>query len=137
LGRGLFVRTSKDWVAWESPIQLSSDQAAEVQLPAIAAWGPMVHVTWMERHDTSWQMYYRGSKDHGRSWSGRVLVSVPNAGSTLIDSKGFEITSNDDQTSVADDGLGNAHIVWCVRARDGNTTGTAWHAIVRWRRRAD
>ncbi len=137
LGRGLFVRTSKDWVNWDSPTQLSSDQAAEVRMPAIAAWGPMVHVSWMERRDASWQMYYRGSKDHGRSWSERLLVSVPNASSTLIDNKGFQITGDDDQTSVADDGLGNAHIVWCVSPRNGNTSGTAWHAIVRWRRHPD
>jgi len=131
--KGLFVRTSKNWSDWIDPLQLSGQDSEEVRMAAIAAWGPMVHVTWMERHGTRWQMYYRGSKDHGLSWSETLLLSKPHAGSTLIDNDGFDITSDDDQSSVTDDGRGTVHAVWAVRRGPaGKSTGTVCHAIIRW-----
>jgi hypothetical protein len=137
LAKGLFVRKSKDWINWDSPVQLSSVEAEEVRMPAIAAWGPMVHVTWMERRSASWQMYYCGSKNNGRTWSDRLLLSVPDANCSLINGDGFQITCDDDQTSVTDDGLGNAHIVWAVSKVGSNAPGTVWHGVVRWQRPAD
>jgi hypothetical protein len=131
-GKGLFVRTSNNWGDWQAAIQLSDNDVEEVRLPAIAAWGPMVHVIWAQRRDKSWQACYRGSSDHGLTWSKKILLSVPTASCTLVDGDGFDITCDDDQSCVADDGLGNVHTVWAVKRHEGTERGTVWHAIVRW-----
>jgi hypothetical protein len=132
-GKGLFVRASDNWVDWQAAIQLSDNDVDEVRMPAIATWGPMVHVIWAQRRGKSWQTYYRGSPDHGLTWSKQILLSVPTAGCTLVGNDGFEITCDDDQSSVADDGLGNVHAVWAVKGREESECGTVWHAIIRWR----
>jgi hypothetical protein len=129
--KGLFVRTSRDWKAWADPVRLTEGDVAEVRMPAVAARGPLVHVTWLERRGGRWQAYYRGSRDGGRSWSDKVLLSVPHAGSQLVGDDGFDRVSDDDQTSVTDDGSGTAHAVWVVRGRRPGA-GVVWHAVVRW-----
>jgi hypothetical protein len=128
----LFVRSADTWGDWHDAIRLSSDDAAEVRMPAAAACGPMVHVTWMERRGVRWQTYYRGSRDHGRLWSETLLISKPRAGSALVGGDGFDIRGDDDQSSVTDDGLGNVHAVWAVNGRRGVEHGRVWHAIIRW-----
>ncbi len=74
----------------------------------------MVHLIWMERQNGCWQTYYRGSKDHGRSWSEPLRVSTPHAGIELVKDAGFDRVSDDDRSSITDDGTGTAHAVWSV-----------------------
>lgn len=130
--KGIFVRRSHDWRKWEDPTQLSADEVDEVRMPAIAAFGPMVHVMWMERKNVRWQTYYRGSKDHGLIWSERLLLSTPHPGSTLIEDAGFNLVSEDDQSSMTDDGDGITHAVWPVAGPPGKAPGRIWHAAIRW-----
>lgn len=130
-GKGLFVRTSRNWNAWTDPVRLTEGDVAEVRMPAVAARGPLVHVTWLERRRGRWQAYYRSSRDGGRSWSDKVLLSVPHAGAQLVGEDGFDRVSDDDQSGVTDDGSGAAHAVWVVRGRRPGA-GAVWHAVVRW-----
>lgn len=130
--KGLFVRTGRNWDDWLDPIPLSGKDAEEVRMAAIAAWGPMVHVTWMERRGTRWQAYYRGSKDHGLTWSETLLMSKPHASSILVDDDGFDIPGDDDQSSVTDDGRATVHAVWAVKRQAAKSAGTVWHAVIRW-----
>jgi hypothetical protein len=130
--KGLFVRRSTNWRKWEDPIKLSADPVEEVRMPAIAAFGPLVHVMWMERKNGRWKVYYRASKDHGLTWSEQLLLSAPHSGSTLIDDDGFTLISDDDQCSITDDGTGMAHAVWSVVGPPGKASGRVWHAAIRW-----
>jgi hypothetical protein len=137
LAKGLAVRQSDDWNRWANSRRLSDEAvpegpAEEVRMPAIAALGPMVHVSWIERRNGRWQMYYRGSRDRGQSWSKRLRLSVPHASSTLIDQQGFRLTSDDDQTCVADDGAGTVHVVWAVRGAGPSVPSRIWHARIKW-----
>ena len=131
-GVAVLVRHSRDWQHWGQPLQLSDDSANEARLPAIASWDHMVHVTWMERRNGLWHVYYRGSKNHGRTFSDAIRLSVPSPRSTLITEDGFRLTGEDDQTSITDDGMGNAHAVWSVRRDGDDVVGTVWHAVVSW-----
>lgn len=120
------VRRSTDWKSWEDAISLSSDAAEEVRMAAIDACGPMVHVTWMERTGASWHAYYRGSRDHGETWSAACCLSEAVVLADASIANGFQINSDDDQSSVRDDGLGRVHAVWCI------SRGSVVHAIVDW-----
>ena len=129
-GTEVIVRRSADWRSWGSAASLSSDAAEEVRMAAIDACGPMVHVTWMERFGASWHAYYRGSRDYGETWSKPCCLSKA---IVLLDSSpsgGFQISSDDDQSSVRDDGLGRVHAVWSTRG------GGVMHAIVKWSSKA-
>jgi hypothetical protein len=137
LAKGLAVRQSDDWNRWTNSKRLSDEAvpegpAKEVRMPAIAALGPMVHVSWIERRNGRWQMYYRGSRDRGQSWSKRLRLSVPNASSALIDEQGFRLTSDDDQSCVTDDGAGTVHVVWAVKGAGPSVPGRIWHARIKW-----
>jgi hypothetical protein len=133
LANGLFIRRSENWREWSKPEQLSSLDAEETRLPAIAAFGPIVHVTWLERRGERWHAYYRGSKDAGANWSGPLRLSEPHSGSTLIAADGFDLVSDDDQSSIADDGAGIAHAVWAVSGHNSQQPGRIWHAAIEWR----
>ena len=126
------MRHSHDWKHWDQPLQLSDDSADEARLPAIASWDQMVHATWMERRNELWHVYYRGSKNCGRTFSDAIRLSVSSPRSTLITKDGFRLTGEDDQTSITDDGMGNAHAVWSVRREGDDFIGTVWHAVVSW-----
>ncbi|MHC5540183.1 sialidase family protein [Singulisphaera rosea] len=119
--RQLLTRRSVAGKGWSEPITLSNPSAEEVRMAAIDARGPMVHVTWVERNGTSWHAYYRGSRNSGESWMPTVRVS--GEGTT---SARFALHSDDDQSSVRDDGLGRVHAVWCSRG------GDVWHAVLEW-----
>ncbi len=134
LGKELFVRRNEAWQQWQTAVKLSSDEVEAVRMPAIAAWGPMVHVIWMQRQSGRWQTYYRGSRDSGRNWSEKLLLSLPNANSELVNHTGFERVSDDDQSSITDDGTGSAHAVWSViSSNTSNTPDRVWHAKIEWR----
>jgi hypothetical protein len=124
--RGLMIRRSRDWKVWEDPKSLSSPTAEEVRMAAIDACGPMVHVMWMERIGHMWQSYYRGSLDHGVTWSAPCCLSESFVRLDSSISNGFQIYGDDDQSSLRDDGLGRIHAVWCVRG------GNVVHAIIEW-----
>lgn len=130
-GKGLSVRSSRDWRAWGEAIPLASDAAEEVRFPSIAARGPMVHATWMERRGGRYRMWYRGSKDRGASWPAPILLDPPTAPDSPEDG-GFYVSSDDDQASVADDGAGTAHAVWAARASAGGTLEVR-HAVIAWK----
>ena len=123
---GLMVRRSKDWKAWETPLQLSSADAEEVRMAAIDTCGPMVHVTWMERVGNIWHAYYRGSRDFGETWSVSCRLSTAIKRSDSSIANGFGIYGDDDQSSVSDDGLGRIHVVWSVQG------GGFIHAVIEW-----
>ena len=109
----IMVARSADWKQWSEPRRLSSEQAKESRLAAINAWGPRVHVAWLERrdgseHDSCWNAYYRVSGDYGQSWSLPLRLAGHPAS---ID---FAILP-DEQICVADDGEGQVHVVWATR----------------------
>ena len=95
-------------------------------MAAIDACGPMVHVTWMERIGTNWHAYYRGSRDYAETWSSACCLSQTIVLSDSTIENGFQIVSDDDQSSVRDDGTGRVHAVWSIRR------GGVVHAIVDW-----
>jgi hypothetical protein len=128
LGAGLSVRHSDDWKGWSGAMRLSQASAEEVRLPAIAALGPMVHVIWAERHQGRWAMSYRGSRNAGESWSERIGLTRP-------DESQFDLTSDDDQFCVRDDGAGTVHAVWAVRGKGPAFSGArVWYAAIKWQR---
>ncbi len=122
----LMMRQSCDWRTWNDARPLSSDSAEEVRMAALNACGGMVHVTWMERVGASWHTYYCGSRDYGVTWSDAQCLSAEVSLPDGTTAKGFQINSDDDQSSVFDDGTGRAHAVWGMRG------GRVAHAIVEW-----
>lgn len=132
LAKALFVTQSDNWSRWKKALLLSSQTAEEIRMPAIAALGPMVHVTWMERRDGHWQMWYRGSRNHGETWSEALMVSPPHASATLIDEVGFDQPLDDDQSCIADDGAGTVFVVWTVLRSGRAGAGRIWLATVKW-----
>lgn len=135
LAKALWVRSSENWEQWKTPIRLSSDSAEEIRMPAIATSGAMVHVTWMERRNGRWQTWYRGSRNHGKAWSERLLLSPQNESSTLIDELGFDAPADDDQSCITDDGAGTVYVVWTVWGR--NASSRIWLASIKWQNSAD
>ncbi|SIO28406.1 hypothetical protein SAMN05444166_3482 [Singulisphaera sp. GP187] len=134
LGKELLVRRGMNWSRWDDPSMLSTRDPEAVRMPAIAAWGPMVHLTWMERQNDRWRNYYRGSKDYGRHWSEPLLLSVPHVGTELINPAGFDRVSDDDQSCITDDGTGTAHAVWSVLSpHPVEIPGRVWHATIEWK----
>lgn len=122
----LMVRQSPDGHVWEEAKSLSNETVDEVRMAAIDACGAMVHVTWMERSGMNWQAFYRGSQDYGQTWSPALCLSQA---ITLTDgtiTNGFQITSDDDQSSVRDDGTGRAHCAWSISG------GRVVHALLDW-----
>ena len=125
-GTGLMVRRSRDWKTWEVPFQLATSAAEEVRMAAIDGCGSMVHVTWLERIGKSWHAYYRGSRNFGDTWSAPCCLSQSIRQSDSSISSGFQIHSDDDQSSIRDDGCGRIHAVWCIRG------GSIVHAVLDW-----
>ncbi len=130
--KGLFVKRLKNWDQWNEPQRLSNPAAEEIRMPALSSYGSMVHLTWLERKKGRWQAYYRGSSNQGLTWSDPLILSVPNPGSALIDKQGFALTSDDDQSSVTEDGAGTVHAVWAVRGLPTKSAGRIWHAKIHW-----
>ncbi len=130
-GTALWARTSHDWTTWSTAIRLSAEGVEEVRNPAISAAGDVVHAIWMERSGERYQMRYRASKDGGTNWSETLTLSRSHPASSLVTGHGFAIGSDDDQSAVADDRAGTAHIVWAV---GGKLAGgyAIWHASVEW-----
>lgn len=122
----LMIRHTPDWKVWHDAKKLSSEVADEVRMAAIDACGSMVHVTWMERVGTNWHVYYRGSRDYGQTWSSPLCLSEAITLSDTSIVNGFQITSDDDQSSVRDDGTGRIHAVWTMNG------GDVAHAIIDW-----
>lgn len=125
----LVVRSSDDWKSWQEPIKLSGDEAEEVRMAAIDAYGALVHVTWMERSGEVWHAYYCGSHDHGRTWANPVCLSG-GMGRLPTPANGFQLFGDDDQSSVRDDGQGRVHAVWAIRG------GQIMHAVLDWKKTA-
>ena len=122
----LMIRHTPDGKVWNEARKFSSEAADEVRMAAIDACGPMVHVTWMERVGTNWHVYYRGSRDYGETWSSPLCLSKTITLSDTTIANGFQITSDDDQSSVTDDGTGRVHAVWTMNG------GDVVHAIIDW-----
>jgi hypothetical protein len=80
----------------------------------------------MERSAGVWHTWYCGSRDRGRTWVEPLCVSRRMPRGTGAAADGFQISSDDDQSSVRDDGRGRVHLTWSVRG------GTIAHAIVEW-----
>jgi hypothetical protein len=138
LAKQLFVRRMEGWTLIPDPVDLSDETADEVRMPAIAARGTMVHVTWMERHNRLWRIICRGSNDSGRTWSDRIRLDVPGVTSKAAAAPGadtgFQITSDDDQTCVTDDGSGEIQIVWAANGIGSKTGSRVCVAVVKWKR---
>jgi hypothetical protein len=132
LGTELCSRRRVNGESWASAVRHSSEAAEEVRLPAIGTWGTMVHLTWMERRADRWQLHYRGSRDDGETWSERLVIADPETRSAAVDGQGCFLSSDDDQTSIVDDGAGSVHIVWSARP-SGSAPPQIRYAIVRWR----
>ncbi|HEY0985220.1 sialidase family protein [Schlesneria sp.] len=123
----LLTRSSSDGREWSDATQHSHPSAEEVRMAAIDAIGPMVHVMWMERQGETWQAYYRGSSDHGKTWIDSICLSnsIQLKNGTIVD--GFQIYGDDDQSSLRDDGRGRVHAVWSVQG------GIVIHSVIDWR----
>lgn len=122
----LMVRQSPDGKNWKDAKSLSSEAATEVRMAAIDACGAMVHVTWMERSGMNWQAFYRGSRDYGKTWSPALCLSQAITLTDGTNANGFQISSDDDQSSVRDDGTGRVHCVWSISG------GRVVHALLDW-----
>ncbi|QDV19138.1 BNR/Asp-box repeat protein [Gimesia panareensis] len=127
----VMIRHTPDWKDWNEARRLSSETAEEVRMAAIDACGSMVHVTWLERVDTNWHAYYRGSRDFGQTWSPALCLSEAMVLADNTVANGFQITSDDDQSSVRDDGTGRVHAVWSIQG------GRVIHAIIDWSNREE
>ena len=122
----LLTRYSSDGRTWSDATQHSQGTAEEVRMAAIDAIGPMVHVMWMERRDRTWQVYYRGSFDHGKTWIDSICLSnsMQLENGTTVD--GFQIYGDDDQSCLRDDGQGRVHAVWSLQG------GIVMQAVMDW-----
>lgn len=121
-------RKSVDGKTWNEARNLSQDDAEEVRMPAVDTCGSMVHITWLERTGEMWHSYYCGSGDYGENWTSPLCLSKS---MTMSDKKyveGFKLESDDDQSSVRDDGTGRVHAVWSIRG------GRVIHAAIDWKR---
>jgi hypothetical protein len=132
-GRGfeLHGRRSRDWRTWTDAVPISPDEAETCCFPTLSASGRLLHVAWVQSRKGKYQVWYRGSKDHHTSWSAPQLLSRPTEGSSLVGGDGFEKVAGD-YISLADDGLGTAHVVWGVGARGSPPRGEIWHATIIW-----
>ncbi len=122
----LMIQHNSDRKAWSDAKRLSSEAAEEVRMAAIDACGPMVHVTWMEKRGTNWHTYYRGSRDFGETWSSPLCLSETITLPDTTIANGFQISSDDDQSSIHDEGTGRAHAVWTMFG------GEVVHAMIDW-----
>lgn len=122
----LMIRHTPDGKVWNEARRFSSEAADEVRMAAIDACGSMVHVTWIEKSGTNWHSFYRGSRDYGETWSSPLCLSKIITLSDTTIANGFQITSDDDQSSVTDDGTGRVHAVWTTNG------GDVVHAMIDW-----
>jgi len=123
---------STDGERWTEPKELSGSQADIKAYPAVAAYGPRVHVVWLEIADGWCNVRYRGSADGGNSWTECVTLSKPAIPSGLQTAEGFRSYSGH-YMGIAEDGYGAAHVVWAVRGSPEKPMekGEVWHTVVR------
>src|SRR5258705_4578742 len=72
-GTGIWYLHSYDnGQSWSVPVPVW-DTLGHASFPAVASWGPMVHVVWFDSLPGSKASFYRRSADGGQTW-GPVLV---------------------------------------------------------------
>src|ERR1043165_5024486 len=57
---------------WSTPVPIT-DTLRNSSWPAVASWGPMVHVVWFDSVPGSHASFYKRSTDAGQTW-GPVMV---------------------------------------------------------------
>lgn len=130
-GVDVWYRTSKGGERWSAPVKLSHGPAVLRGHPVLAASGQRVHASWLEVKDGWCNVVYRGSLDGGKTWSAVTQVSKAESSSGLQTVHGFRSFAGD-YMGIADDGRGNAHVVWAVSgAGKRGARGEVWHALVR------
>lgn len=73
-GEIYYKRSSDRGVNWGPDTRLSNDTAYSY-LPSIAVSGSAVHVTWEDKRDGNWNIYYRRSTDGGLSWQAETALT--------------------------------------------------------------
>jgi len=106
---GMFLRASRDsGITWQPEIPLTTSRSAF--RVAVAAFGPDVHVVWMDFRSGIWDIYYRRSGDNGSTWGPEVKLA---AGTSKI---GSSVGAERPSIAVLGDSV---HVVW-MDGRDGN-----------------
>jgi len=111
---------------WEPDVRLtnSADSSMESFGRTIAASGDTVHVTWYDKRDGNWEIYYKRSVDGGLTWDPDTRLTNDPA---LSKSPAIAISGS------------FVHVVWCDN-RDGNNEiyymrstdrGSTWEGAVR------
>jgi len=133
-GVDVWYRTSRAAESWSAPVKLSQGSAELRGYLVLAASGQRVHASWLEVKDGWCNVVYRGSLDGGKTWSAATQVSKAKSRNGLQTANGFRSFAGD-YMGMADDGQGNAHVVWAVSGTGKRgARGEVWHTIVRLRK---
>ena len=69
-----YRKSSDNGLTWGPETRLTNDPANSL-LPSVSASGSSVDVAWMDSRTTTWDIYYKGSKDGGESWGNDIQVT--------------------------------------------------------------
>jgi hypothetical protein len=127
---GVLHRHSADGLTWSGPSLMTEAEAGvDLQFPVLAAADTRLHAAWLERRGKWADVWYRASRDGGKTWSPRLLLSRAAQPTGALTERGFRHFAGH-YMSIAEDGRGTAHVVWGAR-HDDQTLGEIWHARVR------
>jgi Neuraminidase (sialidase) len=124
-----FSRSSDNGKTWSRKIEVSlAPQGIHHAFPAITAIGSGdVRIAWMDaRNAPLWNVYYRNSRDGGRTWSAEADLSTYVAGFEYIQPAGFSYPFGD-YFELDIDALGRIHAVW-GEGLNYLAPGSIWYA---------
>ncbi|TSA28304.1 MAG: T9SS C-terminal target domain-containing protein [Bacteroidetes bacterium] len=98
-----YKRSTDGGITWDADTRLTNASASS-EYPTIAALGTMVHVTWGDKRDMNYEVYYKRSDDAGLTWEEDTRLTNAFA------------ESNYPFVAVSDSAV---HVIW-DESRDGN-----------------
>lgn len=99
-----YKRSTNGGITWGPDTRLTNAVASSIY-PTIAVSGAMVHVTWGDKRDMNYEIYYKRSEDAGLTWEEDTRLT------NAFGESNFPFVATSDSA---------VHVIW-RESRDGNT----------------